>query len=137
MIFMSLQVRRLVDSPVEQQAGAGAGAGGAARLDVSSNRALSAALSSACRRASSPAAALLIKSLVTRAMSEAKYFSTGQLGWSTSQLRWSTKSVRVELTLTPLTCLPTYPWTTDWWQQPAFSRDPQMPGRKLGQRAGS
>ena len=44
-------------------------------LDVSSNRALAASLEAAC--SASPQAASLIRSLTTRAMSEAEYCSTG------------------------------------------------------------
>ena len=44
-------------------------------LDVSSNRSLAASLAAAC--SASPQAASLIKSLTTRAMSEAEYCSTG------------------------------------------------------------
>ena len=46
-------------------------------LTVSSNRALATSLKAAC--SASPQAASLIKSLATRAMSEAEYCSTGQL----------------------------------------------------------
>ena len=42
------------------------------QVDPSSNRSLSCALVAACSRAGDPAAAQLIKSLTTRAMSEAK-----------------------------------------------------------------
>ena len=44
-------------------------------LDVSSNRSLAASLEAACL--ATPQAASLIKSLATRAMSEAEYCSTG------------------------------------------------------------
>eukprot|EP00798_Chlamydomonas_sp_ICE-L_P016297 gene16297-22485_t len=51
--------------------------GGDQQVDPSSNRSLSQALAAVCERAQDPALAQLIKSMITRAMSEAKYFSTG------------------------------------------------------------
>ena len=48
------------------------------RLDVSSNRTLSASLEAACLAATDAASITLVKAVATRAMSEAEYCSTGQ-----------------------------------------------------------
>lgn len=61
-------------SGAREVVGSGGGGGG---IDCSSNAQVSAALSAAVGRARDPAAASLVRSLMTRAMSEAKYFSTG------------------------------------------------------------
>ncbi|GAX81333.1 hypothetical protein CEUSTIGMA_g8764.t1 [Chlamydomonas eustigma] len=57
--------------------GTSLGPDSAPTLDPRSNKAVSSALSKACARTRDPAAAQLIRSMLTRAMSEAKYLSTG------------------------------------------------------------
>ena len=47
------------------------------RLDISSNRPLSASLEAACLAATDAASIALVKAVATRAMSEAEYCSTG------------------------------------------------------------
>ncbi len=74
-------VRPMLKAEVDDDDGRGGTAppaGGPAEIDPSSNLEVSRALKAACdRRSGDPAAALLIRTLLTRAMSEAKYFSTG------------------------------------------------------------
>ncbi|KAG2451560.1 hypothetical protein HYH02_004158 [Chlamydomonas schloesseri] len=74
---------------LEGAAGSGAAGGAEAPppLDPSSNQSLAAALERACSAAaaSDPAAAVLIKSLATRAMSEAQYNSSGTAPPATPQ----------------------------------------------------
>ena len=50
---------------------------GGHELDTSSPAALSKSLAAACAASKDPSIASLVKSLATRAMSEAEYFSTG------------------------------------------------------------
>jgi hypothetical protein len=75
-VGVCMQVRALLE---RELTGAGAGSTGKVQVDVGSNWSLSSALTAACVAASrrDAAAAQLLKSLATRAMSEAKYFSTG------------------------------------------------------------
>lgn len=55
-------------------------AAGGVPLDTRTNRGLAQSLAAAERVAPDPATVSLIKSLATRAMAEAQYFSTGELG---------------------------------------------------------
>ena len=71
-------------------------------LDVSSNRALAASLEAAC--SASPQAASLIRSLTTRAMSEAEYCSTGNTSCC-AQVRHKTTLLASGQMLQMLLCL--------------------------------
>lgn len=73
------QVRGLLEEAQGQPTAATTADPSQQRIDPSSNVALSRALATACGRLGrqDAAAAQLLKSLTTRAMSEAKYFSTG------------------------------------------------------------
>jgi hypothetical protein len=72
-------------------------------LDTSTNKSLARSLEAAAEAAPDPAAASLIKSLSTRAMAEAEYFSTGTEYFSTGRLLKDTRYIVEEEALSTVT----------------------------------